>query len=470
MKAEVLTAAAMRAAEQAAIAAGTPSFTLMQRAAEALARRARAMLPQGGRILVLAGPGNNGGDGLLAAALLRAAGREVAVRLLGAPERLAGDAARAMAAWAGPTDAPVEGAALIIDALFGIGLTRGLGGEAAQLVEAAQATGAPVLAADVPSGLLADTGEAPGAVLPATRTVTFHRLKPGHLLMPGRTLCGVLEVADIGLPDPATDLWRNQPGPWRWPVLPADAHKYARGACLVWSGPALATGASRLAAWAAQRAGAGIVTLAGDRGALAEHAAQVTSLLLRPAALPSDVLADARYRAAVVGPGAGPAARAAALSALGTGRAVVLDADALTATPLPELAAAIQGPCVLTPHEGEFRALFGSLPGSRLERARQAARLAGAVVLLKGPDTVIAAPDGRAAITADAPPWLATAGSGDVLAGIIGGLLAQGMPAWEAACAGAFWHGQAARLAGPGMVAEDLLPALARTGPYAPPA
>ncbi len=452
LKAELLTAAETRAAEASS---GIAGFVLMQRAGAALARTARAMLPWRGRIVVLCGPGNNGGDGYAAAALLRAAGRDVAVHALGAPR---GDAARAAALWDAPVDAETTHAALVIDALFGTGLSRAPDPRAAALISAIRA---PVLAVDVPSGLDADTGATPGLCVRAERTVTFHRRKPGHLLLPGRAFCGVVECADIGMPDTPALCFANGPALWRLPMPAPDAHKYGRGACLVWSGPALATGASRLAAWAAQRAGAGIVTLAGARDALAEHAAHATSLLLRPAASPADVLGDARYGAVVVGPGAGAGARDAALAALASGRPTVLDADALTALPLAQLAAARRGPCVLTPHEGEFRAVFGTLAGSRLDRAREAARQAGAVVVLKGPDTIIAAPDGRAAINHNAPPWLATAGTGDVLAGIIGALLAQRMDAWEAACAGAWWHGEAGARAGPNCTAENVLEALA---------
>ena len=432
-------------------ACGVDGFTLMRRAGEAVARHARAMAPLGTRIVVLCGPGNNGGDGYVVAAALRAAGRAVGVHALGTPR---GDAARAAALWNGPLDAAPEDGALVVDALFGSGLNRGMDGKAAALIARISA---PVLAVDVPSGLDADTGAAAGSCVQATRTLSFHRRKPGHLLLPGRAFCGDVHLADIGIADAVTDLWANDPALWQLPVLAPDSHKYRRGACLVWSGPALATGASRLAAQAALRAGAGIVALAGARDALAEHAAQVTALLLRPAANPAETLADARFASVVVGPGAGPGARDAALSALSTGRAAVLDADALTMVTPAELAAARRGPLVLTPHEGEFARLFRTHGGSKLQCARDAARETGAVVLLKGADTVIAAPDGRAAINHNAPPWLATAGAGDVLAGIIGAYLAQGMPAWDAACAAAWRHGEAAQRAGPGMTAEDLL-------------
>jgi hydroxyethylthiazole kinase-like uncharacterized protein yjeF len=463
--AAVLTADSMRAAEAAWFAAGHDSFALMQVAATAVADRAAFMAAPGARILVLAGPGNNGGDGWLAAGLLTTRGFDVTVRPLGAP-RDGSDAARAAAGWAGAVDpaAQPEAFGLVIDALFGIGLTRGLEGEAATLAEAVNASGVPVLAVDIASGVDADSGAVPGAAIQAAATVTFHALKPGHLLLPGRQHGGALVVADIGLPPPAgPDLHRNAPGLWHLPVPAPDTHKYARGGALVWSGPALATGAARLAALAALRAGAGAVTLVGPRDALLVNAAHVTALMLAEGDAPGfgRLLADGKARAACVGPGAGPVARAVATAALETGKALLLDADALTgfageAGHLARLVGRNPRPVVLTPHEGEFARLFPSLQGSKLARARAAAAETGAVVVLKGADGVIAAPDGRAAINVNAPAWLATAGSGDVLAGLVTGLLAQGLDGFEAACAGAWLHGDAGARLGPGLTADDL--------------
>lgn len=462
--AAVLTADAMRAAEAAWFAAGHDSFALMDVAATAVADRAAFMAPPGARVLVLAGPGNNGGDGWLAAAKLKARGFDVVVRPLGAP-RDGSDAARAAAQWTGPVDeaAAPDGFGLVIDALFGIGLARGLAGEAGALAEAVNASGVPVLAVDIASGVDADSGAVPGAAIRASATVTFHAAKPGHLLLPGRAHAGALAVADIGLPPTPSDLYANGPAQWRLPVPADDTHKYARGGALVWSGPALATGASRLAAMAALRVGAGAVTLAGARDALMVHAAHVTAVMLAEtdAAGFGAMLEGVKLRAACVGPGAGPSARAAAVAALGSGRAVLLDADALTAfaSDAPHLVRLVSRhprPVVLTPHEGEFARLFPGMAGSKLVRARAAAAATGAVVVLKGADGVIAAPDGRAAINGNAPAWLATAGSGDVLAGLITGLLAQGMDGFEAAAAGAFLHGEAGARLGPGLIAEDL--------------
>jgi hydroxyethylthiazole kinase-like uncharacterized protein yjeF len=438
-----------------------------------------------GDILVLAGPGNNGGDGFVAASILRGAGRSVRVALLGARERLTGDAARAAAAYDGPLQAlgPETdiSAALIIDALFGAGLARPLTGDVAQVVERLNASGTPTLAVDLPSGVDGRTGALQGAAVRATRSVTFFRLKPGHLLMPGRLHCGRTDIADIGIPDsvlaeirPST--FHNLPALWRRCLRPPRAadHKYARGHAFVVSGPASATGAARLAAAGALRAGAGAVTVASPPDAVLVNASQLTAIMVRecdgPAAL-SDLLADPRPKSIVIGPGNGVGAetRANVKAAMASAAAIVLDADALTsfAASRDELFASIKNrlpPVVMTPHEGEFARLFTN-GGPRLDRARSAAAASGAVVLLKGYDTVIAAPDGRAAINSNAPADLATAGSGDVLAGIVGALLAQGLPGFEAAAAAVWIHGAAATAVGRGLIAEDLplaIPAVLR--------
>ena len=458
----ILTAAMMRAAEAAHFSAGADSYAVMTRAASEVARLAATGLAPGARVLVLAGPGNNGGDGHVAARLLAERGLDVRVRRLGDPATP--DARRAAAEWTGPVGAAdPAGFDLIIDALFGIGLTRPLAGEAAALVDAANACGAPILAVDIASGVDADTGAVPGPAIGATETLTFHAPKPGHLLLPGRLHTGRLTVADIGLPETLSNLHLNAPGHWTLPVPGIDTHKYARGAVLVWSGPELMTGASRLAATAALRMGAGAVTLAGPREALLVHAAHVTAVMLAEADAQgfARLLAGGRIRAACVGPGAGPDARCVAGAALQSGVPVVLDADALTAFAgevdhLARLVRRHPRPVVLTPHEGEFVRLFPALEGNRLVRARAAAALTGAVVVLKGADGVIAAPDGQAAVNANAPPWLATAGSGDVLAGFVTGLLAQGMDGFAAAAAACWVHGDLGGRLGAGLIAEDL--------------
>jgi len=364
----------------------------------------------------------------------------------------------------------LEGAELAVDAVFGAGLARDLAGAARSVLEAAAARGLRSVAVDTPSGLDGESGLVRGFVLPAAMTVTFFRPKPGHLLQPGRALCGELRVIDIGIPEEALAeiaprTWVNQPARWAgafpWPRT--DGHKYSRGHAVVASGPRNKSGAARLAARAALRAGAGLVTVAAPSAAAAENAAQLTSVMVHEydgAKGFRGAIADPRRNAVCIGPGAGVGAgtRAGALAALKLGKACVFDADAITAfADAPQtLFRAIRSPCILTPHEGEFRRLFGGAEGGKLARARMAAEASGAVVLLKGPDTVVAAPDGRAVISVNAPPTLATAGSGDVLSGICLGLLAQGMPTFEAACAAAWLHGEAANAFGPGLIAEDL--------------
>ena len=473
---EVLRIAEMAAADAAAIAAGISGGELMANAGTAVAEALTARFVRTPAI-VLCGPGNNGGDGFVVARRLAQAGWPVRVAMLGARERLRGDAAAAAAAWTGTTlvlePAVLEGAGLVIDALFGAGLARPLEGMAVAIIEAVRIAALPVVAVDVPSGVDGDTGQILGAAAGATLTVTFHRPKPGHLLLPGRELAGELVVADIGIPNDVTArlgirLWANGPRLWRrlLPRPTAASHKYSHGHALVLGGGMASSGASRMAARAALRAGAGLVTVVCPEAALAIHAAQLTAVMVAPFADQAGFarqLEDPRRNAILLGPGAGvgQALCQRVLAALASGRTCVLDADALTsfADRPDQLFAAIAGPCLLTPHEGEFRRLF-DLKGDKLTRARAAALRSGAVVLLKGADTVVAAPDGRAIIQPDAPATLATAGSGDVLGGICLGLLAQGMPMFEAAAAAVWLHAAAAESLGPGLIAEDLIEAL----------
>ncbi|ARP90804.1 bifunctional ADP-dependent NAD(P)H-hydrate dehydratase/NAD(P)H-hydrate epimerase [Bordetella genomosp. 9] len=476
----LLTPGEMAAADRGAIAAGRSGAELMQNAGAAVARAVQARWPRQ-RVAVLCGPGNNGGDGFVAARHLAAANWPVTVALLGDRRALKGDAAHHAALWQGDV-APMgpdvlEDADIVVDAIFGAGLARPVEGVAADTLRAAARRGVPVCAVDMPSGVDGATGEVRGYAAPAACTVTFFRKKPGHLLLPGRALCGDLILADIGIPPSVLDGIRpaaheNTPAAWLdgfpWPRL--EAHKYARGHAVVLGGEVM-TGAARLSALAAARVGAGLVTVAAPASAWPIYAAALTGIMVQPiagadaaaAGQPAQsfaqLLADPRKNAIALGPGAGVSAatRSQVLAALATGRAVVLDADALTAfADAPDaLFDAIRGPCVLTPHEGEFGRLFGA-GGDKLTRARRAAARSGAVVLLKGADTVIAAPDGQAAINANAPPDLATGGSGDVLTGMIAGLLAQGMAPFDAACAAAWMHGAAAARHGPGLIAEDL--------------
>lgn len=379
----------------------------------------------------------------------------MAVAELGAP-REGSDAWAMRAAWRGPLVGFAAGevgrAGLVIDAVFGAGMRGEVPGEVADVLAAA----GRVLAVDVPSGLDGGTGQARGRVRGAERTVTFVAGKPGHLLLPGRELCGEVEVADIGMPRealPEVRAWRNGPWLWRLPQPGMGAHKYSRGHVTVVGGGVM-TGAARLAASAARRVGAGLVTVAaGGAGDL--YRVGEAGVIVDDAPLAEQVR-DARRNAWVCGPGLGvEAARVALPLVVGAGRLVVADADALgMAAGAPEL---LRGASVVTPHGGEFVKVFGHIGDDRVAAARAAAAQIGAVVVLKGADTVVAGPDGRVAINDNAPPWLATAGAGDVLAGMIGGLLGQGMAAWEAACAGVWLHGAAGAMAGEGLIAEDLL-------------
>lgn len=439
-------------------------LVLMEAAGRAVARAIQKRFPPV-PVLVLCGPGNNGGDGYVVARLLEQAGWDVAVAPL-APPRPGSDAAAMAARWRGPRVAWEAGraarAGLLVDAVFGAGLARNVGPEVAGVLAAARG---PVVAVDVPSGLDGGTGLARGAVRAADLTVTFVRRKPGHLMLPGRALCGTLVCADIGVPDAAVAAvgarcFANAPGLWTLPSAAVEDTKYSRGHVAIAAGATM-PGAARLAAMAARRAGAGLLTL------LAPDAA--TATLLRgaePGALVSEAapLGDARIGAWVVGPGLAPdaATRALGLAVIGAGRALVADAGLLSACAGDP--GSLFGAAVLTPHMGEFTRIFGPV-ADRLASARAAAALTGAVALLKGADTVIAAPDGRAAINENAPPWLATGGTGDVLAGTIAALIARGMAPFEAACAGAWLQGAAASVAGEGCLAEDIasgLPAAMR--------
>ncbi|WP_454684700.1 NAD(P)H-hydrate dehydratase [Ancylobacter moscoviensis] len=480
---ELLTPDEMGRADAFTIAAGVPGEVLMERAGLAVARAAAGMASVGSRVLVLCGPGNNGGDGFVAARHLAGAGYGVRLALLGERERLRGDAATMAGRWSGPVEAapeaPLEDVDLIVDALFGAGLARDLDGAARALVERVNASGLPVLAVDLPSGIDGATGAVRGAAITARRSVTFFRPKPGHLLLPGRLHTGPLTVADIGIRPEALDVLRprafeNVPEFWagHFPVPRPQGHKYSRGHLVAVSGPARATGATRLAARAALRAGAGLVTVACPEAAMVIHATNLSAVMVRPvedAAGLAHLLTDRRLSTVVIGPGVGVGQGARDRLLACADRRLVLDADLITSFKgdVDTLATIIKASpaAVATPHDGEFARLFARCPEvleapSRLERARAGAARLGATLLLKGPDTVVASPDGRAAIAANAPPWLATAGAGDVLSGIVGGLLAQGMPPLEAAAAGVWLHGEAAREAGPGLVADDLIEAL----------
>jgi ADP-dependent NAD(P)H-hydrate dehydratase / NAD(P)H-hydrate epimerase len=476
---ELLSVAQMNEADRLTTAAGTPGSLLMQKAGEAVAREiTRRWTPR--PVTVLCGPGNNGGDGFVVATALAQSGWPVRVALLGPKQALRGDARQHAQRWSGAVEPlsphAIDGAELLVDALFGSGLSRPLDPQVLSLLALATQRNVPLVAVDVPSGVMGDSGESHGAAA-SSCTVTFARKKPGHLLLPGRELCGDLVVADIGIPPAVLEslsinTWENDPALWleKLPRPQASVNKYTRGHALLYGGYPL-TGAARMAARAAARSGAGLTTIAVPEVAFAIYAAALTSIMVQPLAQAGDLtrlLSDRRYTAFSIGPGAGVNAttRAGTLAMLGTGSPVVLDADAISAFApgADALFQAIRGACVMTPHAGEFLRIFDAV-GDKLTRTRRAARRSGAVIVLKGADTVIAAPDGRAIINANAPPTLATAGSGDVLGGIILGLLAQGMDAFAAAAAGVWMHGAAAAGFGPGLLAEDLpdlLPAVLR--------
>lgn len=473
----VLTLKRMYEADAAAREAGVPGRVLMENAGRAVAEAVRARWSPR-PVAVLCGPGNNGGDGFVAARALAEGGWPVRLACLAEREALSGDARHHADLWDGPVeplaDFRLAESELVVDALFGAGLARPLEGVAARALEAVGTR--PVVAVDVPSGVQGDTGQALGPVAPAALTVTFCRLKPAHLLYPGRALCGDIVLRDIGLPEAVLDglpddIAHNAPALWidDFPWARWDRHKYARGHVLVLGGPRM-TGAARLAARAAQRCGAGYVTLAAPDEAKTVYRVALESIVVQPfrdTAGFRDMAVSERVSAVVLGPGIGltPATREKVTACLGARKPCVLDADALSvfegAGEL--LGTHVHARTVLTPHEGEFKRLFPDLTHpSKLVRARSAAARLGATVLLKGPDTVVAAPDGTAWINTHASPDLAIAGSGDVLAGMIGGLMAGGMAPFKAAAAAAWLHGDAAIRFGPGLVPEDILATLPR--------
>lgn len=471
----LLTCEEMRHAEALAVGRGSQSFyDLMQVAGRSVAQAAIDRFAPG-RVLVMCGAGNNGGDGYVAAEALRSAGWVVKVGVLAPPATV--DTQRAASAWGGESyplgPSLLKEADLIVDALFGTGLTRPLEGVAAEMAMAVREAGIPVICADFPSGINGNTGGALGAAFQATITVTFFRKKRGHVLLPGRLHCGEILVADTGMAPEVLDEMvfltsENHEDLWRdlEPVPRAQNHKYDRGHALIFGG-AIMTGAARLAARAAQRMGAGLVTLAAPKEAWEIYAKTLESVIVPPVDGLADcqkLLDDPKRGPILIGPGLGlePEKKALLLAALETGKPCVLDADALTllAEQPDQLLQALHEDCILTPHEGEFIRLFGARIDSgadKVTRAQQAAAMAGCVVLLKGADTVVARPDGYAVVNTNAPPWLATGGAGDVLAGMILGLLAAGMPIFAAGCMAAYRHGQIAQNHGPGLIAEDIV-------------
>jgi hydroxyethylthiazole kinase-like uncharacterized protein yjeF len=475
---ELLTAEEMGRADRLTIQDGIKGAVLMENAGRAVADEVSRRFPDAETVMVLCGPGNNGGDGFVAARHLRERGYKVRLGFNGDPTRLPTDAAAMAKLWSeGRVKLSADllaGSDVVVDALFGAGLARPIEGAFAELIDDVNASGLPVVAIDVPSGIDGTTGEVRGTAIEAVSTVTFFRLKPGHLLLPGRLHCGEVKLAQIGIPDSllttiAPKAFANEPLLWlsNFPWPKPEGHKYARGHAVVVSGPAYSTGAARLGARGALRVGAGLVTVASPRDAIKVNAAQLTAIMVREAndarAL-ANLLADERKNAVLIGPGilVGERTKELVFAALASNAAVVLDADAITSfsNDAKRLFAAIRSrkaPVIMTPHDGEFARLFGDIrAASKLERAREAAARSGAVILLKGSDTVVAAPDAIASVNATTSQWLATAGSGDVLGGMVAGLLAQRMTAFQAASAAVWLHGSAAKAFGPGLIAEDI--------------
>ncbi|WP_295809094.1 NAD(P)H-hydrate dehydratase [uncultured Nitratireductor sp.] len=484
MRLEILTPDEMGKVDRAAIATGPlDGYGLMQNAGSAVLAAILERFAEAEGFHVLCGPGNNGGDGYVVARLLAERGAQVSLYADDQP-RSGSDAARAR------EDCPLAPRPfaefepnehwLVVDALFGAGLSKPLEGQEAEVMKRTRSRALTVVAIDLPSGVSGMTGKPLGASFEADLTVTFFRKKPGHLLVPGRQSCGETLVADIGIARSAIEqgsvqLWENAPALWQtaFPTLDINAHKYQRGHVAIVSGGGASTGAARLAARGAARAGAGAVTVLSPANALSVNAMHLTSIMLRKVETTEELLdfcLDRSPAAAVLGPGAGTGDRTRAfarslLEQAKSPKGLVFDADAITAfqgeaETFFAMTKSSKAQVVLTPHEGEFARLFKDLGDasetSKVERAREAARRSSATIVLKGPDTVVAAPDGRATINTNATSDLATAGSGDVLSGMIASLMAQTMPAFEAACAAVWLHAEAGRLFGRGLLAEDL--------------
>ena len=473
----LLTAEHMRAAETS-LFARTTSFAVMHRAASAVAEYVlQHFSPQ--KTAIFCGPGNNGGDGWLVAQYLRQAGWHISVYAAKPPREYNGDAKRAAEAYEGSWqplhECYTDNSELIIDALFGIGLNTPVSGTYVEAIAAIQASRAAVVSVDMPSGVHADNGAVMGCAVKADVTVTFACKKAGHMLLPGLAHVGRLVVADIGIKH--ADLDVMQPMVWEnsQPSIPSPAledHKYTRGQVQVYGGAEM-TGAARLSALASARVGAGMVRVAAPPNAYDTYAQALMSVVverMNDAEAWAGILREHTPNACVLGPGGGTSklTHQALTGLLATEVPAVLDADALTLLSqdarLRDALASREAASCMTPHDGEYvriaRAMDLDIAADKLTRARTLANRLNTVVLLKGADSVVVAPDGRAVINGAAPAWLATAGSGDVLAGMIAGLSAQGMDMFEAVCAGVWLHSKAGQKAGAGMIAEDLLDAI----------
>lgn len=475
-KHQLLTAETMKNADAETIARGTSGVTLMEQAGNAVTQ----LITEHNKpkpTLVVCGPGNNGGDGWVVARRLSEKKWPVKILSLVPVKQLSGDAAHVAHHWDGPVHnhwdkSLLEGTELIIDAIFGIGLNKPVDENTAEIICALNEHPAPIVSIDIPSGIHADTGEVLGTACNAVLTVTFSCKKPGHILLPGKSHCRLIAVTDIGIPvdvinHAACPYFENIPDLWteHLPQKRLRKHKYDYGHVMVLGGPMHSTGASRMSATSALRTGAGLVSIVCPEEAVAIYASHLTSVMLSPCKLEDNkafaAAIEGKYKHVIVmGPGAGitESTKQAVLTALSMQKKCIIDADALTCfKDNPQtLFDAIDSEVILTPHEGEFSRLFPDITGSKLERARDAAKQSGATVLLKGNDTAIASPDGRVALNSNAPAFLGTAGSGDVLSGIIAGIFSQHVPAFESACIGTWIHSETASKAGRGLMAEDL--------------
>jgi len=469
---ELLTTHQMYAADAATIEQGLPGCELMENAGRGVVVEITKRF-QCQPVLVICGPGNNGGDGFVIARLLKERGWPTRLVFLGTLNSLSPDAADKAKRWSGETEKfttdCLNNTGLVVDAIFGAGLTRNIEGDAARVIEEINCRGLTCIAVDIPSGIDGNTGEILGVAPHCELTVTFFRKKPGHFLYPGRRLSGEISLVDICintevLRDIKATIFQNNPKQWvnELPSSNFSDHKFKRGCALIVGGLKM-TGAARLAARSAARAGAGLVTIACPPEAKSIYSNDDPSFLIKSFSDADDfvhLLSDERITSVLIGPGCGVNQTTIdiTLATLKTDKFVVLDADALTVFGdcRNDLIEAIQtGNVVLTPHEGEFSRLF-NYTGDKLARCRAAATETGAAVILKGADTVIAAPDGKAIINSNAPSTLATAGSGDVLSGVITGLLAQGMGSFLGAAASVWIHGQAAANFGVGLIASDI--------------
>lgn len=473
----ILTARQMAEVDQLTISQleelGRNGTDLMEEAGLSVVREIEQAY-SGKSALVLCGPGNNGGDGFVIARHLNKKGWNVEVALLGPEENLKGDARYMAALWDGDIknikNLEMGSYDLIIDTIFGTGLSREISGPLKQVIANVNQANSPVIAVDIPSGIEGDTGRQLGASVDADMTVTFCRKKPAHLLYPSKERCGKIIITDIGIPDKnveyikpdifinCCELWQD-----KLPKYNGDIHKYHKGHAVIVSGDKIHTGASRLAAAAAQRIGAGLVSISSPDDALDIHAAALTSIMIRKRQEISEDLRNEKFNSWCIGPAAGltEETRQETIGLLTAGKKTVIDADAITVfeNDPEELFKATRNNAnsVLTPHAGEFKRIFPELTEhDKISAAREAAVISGAIVIYKGSDTVIANPQGIAVVSENAPSNLATAGSGDVLAGIVCGLMAQNMEIFDAACAAQWIHSECGNIFGPGLISEDL--------------